>query len=204
MATTWTCANGHEVPIENEFCGTCGARRVESPDQGAGSPATKAVAPVNGASAMSTKQRGSRKKIIVGAAVVAALLGVVLVTGVVLLIAGDDEESEKGETLVVEIGDLGSCDEYSQSYVVGARFTLADASGDILATDTTSGPGEEIADHCVWEVELKNVTRSDAYELTIELPQGQYDTVPPDPQTLTYSYEEFEEKDWRLSLTQNF
>lgn len=204
MATTWTCANGHEVASENEFCGTCGAKRVPPFSRPPPLPSPSSKDQVRGGrwSARFTSADTPRKRLI-GVVAIAAIVGGV-VAGIFLLMSDDeDDDGAEGETLVVEVGEMGHCDEYSQSYVVGARLTLANASGEIVATDTTSGSGEEIVEFCVWEVELVGIERSGAYELTIQLPQGQYDSVPPAPQTFTYSYEELEEKDWRVTFTQN-
>lgn len=117
-----------------------------------------------------------------------------------------------GESLKVTFGDtMGECDEYTNSYVVETRVTLEDADGSILDSITISGegtegtaPGESRTTSCLWDIELNNVTESNAYQLTFELPAGQFGSAPPEPQTLTYSYDELVEADWHLELGKNF
>lgn len=117
-----------------------------------------------------------------------------------------------GQSLSVTFGDtMGECEEYTNSYVQGTRVTLEDADGSILDSTTISGEGTEGTSpensafpSCMWEVELGNVTQSNAYRLTFELPAGKFGSTPPEPQTLTYSYDELVESDWHLELGRNF
>ncbi|MDT9591584.1 hypothetical protein RDV89_00800 [Nocardioides zeae] len=117
--------------------------------------------------------------------------------------AGDDEE--EGQELTVRVRDTaGECDDYTASYIAGARVTVRDSGGAIVGTDQTSGTGRMLGGGCAWDVEFDSVPRASAYTVTIELPQGQWASVAPLPQELTYSYEEMEGFGWVVDLGKNF